>query len=134
MLNTGGEHSSLLGRIPVMMALLAYYGLLIAGLAAMLAPNLGWLALATYYVWMPLGALAPLSTPPCPGSSTISGRLCTANVSRSGTSITAASLLGRGSEDGGGSAEEVIASGTTPAIELARSAAARVAKSSGVVG
>ena len=57
MLNTGGEHSSLLGRIPVMMALLAYYGLLIAGLAAMLAPNLGWLALATYYVWMPLGAL-----------------------------------------------------------------------------
>ena len=57
MLNTGGEHSSLLGRIPVMMALLAYYALLIAGLAAMLAPNLGWLALATYYVWMPLGAL-----------------------------------------------------------------------------
>jgi len=40
-----------------MRVLLAYYSLLIAGLAAMLAPGLGWLALATYYVWMPLGAL-----------------------------------------------------------------------------
>jgi membrane protease YdiL (CAAX protease family) len=36
---------------------MAYYGILIAGLAAMLVPGLGWLALATYYVWMPFGAL-----------------------------------------------------------------------------
>lgn len=35
----------------------AYYAVLVAGLGAMLADGLGLLALAVYYVWMPLGAV-----------------------------------------------------------------------------
>jgi membrane protease YdiL (CAAX protease family) len=35
-----------------------YYGFLMAGLAMMLVPGLGWLAFITYFLGMPLGALA----------------------------------------------------------------------------
>ena len=40
-----------------MIVILAYYCVLTAGLAAMLVDDLGWLAFATYYLWMPLGAI-----------------------------------------------------------------------------
>ena len=105
------------------------------------------------FSWMPFGALAPLSMPPWPGSSTISGRLWpSASSGAAGSAAATGSATARGFGSRCGSAEGSASAtgafgrsrcrrgggGALPrvgvelacAMELARSAATRALKSS----